>query len=100
MVTVHPIVARTSPENTHKLVGFYMEVLILTYYIQCTGKYHESVARIGTSAAGMSTNTGNGRVMFPSTLCVMYLSYGQLCLAGQGDKNLNPKERRATNLPL
>ncbi len=31
---------------------------ILTYYIQCTGKYHESVARIGTSAAGTSTNTG------------------------------------------
>ncbi len=71
--------------------------MILTYYIQCTGKYHESVARIGTSAAGTSTNTGNGQVMFPSTLCVMYLSYGQLCLAGQGDKNLDPKEQRASN---
>ncbi len=70
---------------------------LITYYIQCTGKYHESVVRIGTSAAGTSTNTGNGRVMCPSTLCVMYLSYGQLCLAGQGDKNLDPKERCASN---
>ncbi len=49
---------------------------ILTYYIQYTGKYHESVARIGTSAASTSTNTGNGRVMFPSTLCVMYYPTG------------------------
>ncbi len=64
-------------------------------------KYHESVACIGTSAAGTSTNTGNvnGRVMFPGTLChcVMYLSYRQLCLAGQGDENLDLKERHASN---
>ncbi len=60
-------------------------------------KYHESVACIGTSATGTSTNTGKGRVMFPGTLCVMYLSYRQLCLAGQGDENLDLKERHASN---
>ncbi len=27
--TIHPIAARMSPENTHKLMGFYIEVLML-----------------------------------------------------------------------
>ncbi len=31
------------------------------------------VARIGTSAAGTSTNTGNERAMFPTTLCAMFV---------------------------
>ena len=46
----------------------------IIYYIPCTGKYHESVGRIGTSAAGTSANTADRRVIFPSTRCIMHLS--------------------------
>ncbi len=48
-------------------VSFAGRFYIITYYIQCTGKYHESVARIGTSATGMSTKTGNGRASIQVT---------------------------------
>ncbi len=46
-------------------------------YTQRTGKYHKSVACIGTRS---DYNAGNGRVIFLSTLCVMYLSYGSFVI--------------------
>ena len=42
--------------------------------ILCTGKYHESVGRIGTCVTGTSANAADRRVIFPSTLCIiMYI---------------------------